>query len=66
MIPLAMMCFLGGCLDLPIDTRQPERQIKDSLSRQFPGNRVSVSCYVDGIFYRDCLDSLSTLDEEDD
>jgi len=64
MIPLAMMCLLGGCLDLPIDNRKPERIIQESISKQFP-DRVTVSCYVDGTFYRDCMDYANTLEEEE-
>lgn len=66
MIPLTMMCLLGGCLDLPVDTRSPERQIKDSISRQFPGRQARISCYVDGVFYYDCMDAVDKLDKEEE
>lgn len=50
MIPLALMCALGGCLDQPIDTRSPQQQLQDRFS-----STPTYSCYGgDGTFYKDC------------
>lgn len=52
MIPLALMCVLGGCLDQPIDNRSAQQQLQDKF-RSTP----TYSCYgSDGTFYADCSD----------
>ncbi len=50
MIPLALMCVLGGCLDQPIDNRTPQQQVRSQFS-----SKPTYSCYgYDGTFYKDC------------
>jgi len=50
MIPLALMCALGGCLDQPIDQRTPQQQLQDQFRVE-----QTYSCYGgDGTFYKDC------------
>ena len=51
MIPLALGCLLGGCLDMPIDTRPLHTQIWED---QLGGNERVYSCNSGGKFYPDC------------
>jgi len=52
MVPVLLFCVLGGCLDQPIDTRTPERRIRDVFSEA-----PITSCYGrDGEYYKDCRD----------
>ena len=56
MIPLALACVLGGCLDVPIinsNDTLPETVIKE-FRRQNPRKTKNPSCYVMGEFYREC------------
>ena len=56
MIPLAIACVLGGCLDVPIDTSSdtvPEA-IAREFRRQNPKQTKNPSCYVMGEFYTEC------------
>ena len=55
MIPLILGCLVGGCLDVPIDSRPLHQQIyQDQLS---PGRVVSCWGGEDGkTYYPDCRD----------
>ena len=56
MIPLAIACVLGGCLDVPIGTTSdtlPETIVKE-FRRQNPRKTTNPSCYVMGTFYVEC------------
>ena len=56
MIPLALACVLGGCLDVPIGTTSdtlPETIVKE-FTRQNPTKTKNPACYVNGVFYKDC------------
>ena len=56
MIPLVMVCVLGGCLDAPIrsgDKTLPTI-IVEEFQRQNPKKTKNPSCYVRGTFYREC------------
>jgi len=54
MISLTLACILGGCLDIPIDTRDPHEIIRDEWNRQTTRRESSSSCYIRGEFYQQC------------
>lgn len=52
MIPLTLACIIGGCLDVPVDTRPLHRQIYED---QIRGRQtVRAACYVGETFYKVC------------
>ena len=56
MIPLALACVLGGCLDVPIRSSTdtlPQIIVKE-YQRQNPKQTTNPSCYVMGTFYVEC------------
>jgi len=56
MIPLAIACIFGGCLDVPVNVnnREPWEQVADEFRRQNPTNTMNPSCYIEGKFYTSC------------
>jgi len=62
MIPLALGCIIGGCLDVPINinNRGPFEQAVEQLRRQNPGSPTNLSCYIEGEFYVSCPEEDET------
>lgn len=60
MISLTVACIIGGCLDIPIDTRPIHRQILDD---QFGRKEQVQSCYINGKFHKQCPEDEDNDDQ---